>query len=87
MSYQVMKKFPLLLLISLVEKWNIISSAEEIFSAVNDFVANTVTNLSIPVVEYLLSNLQDTNSVLTAVNSNDKYPSIKTMKYSIPFDP
>ena len=80
-----MKKFPLLFIISPVEKWNIISSDEEIFSTVNDFVANTVTNLSIAFVECSLSNLEDTNPVLTTVNWYDKYPSIKRMKYSMPF--
>ena len=49
-------------------------------------VANTVANLSIPVVEHSLSYLQDTNPILTTVNSYDKYPSIEIMKYNMPFD-
>ena len=36
MSYQVIKKFPLRLMTNLAEKWNAISSDEEIFSNFND---------------------------------------------------
>ena len=71
--------------VNLDEKWNI-SSDEEIFCTFNDFVANAVADLSVPVVEHSLSNLQDTNPILTTVNSYDKYPSIEIMKYNMPFD-
>ena len=49
-------------------------------------VANTVANLSIPIVEHSLSYLQDTNPILTIVNSYDKYPSIERIKYNMPLD-
>ena len=72
--------------VNLDEKWNIISSDEEIVSTFNDFVANAGANLIVPVVEHSLSNLQDTNPILTTVNSYDKYTSIEIMKYNMSFD-
>lgn len=86
--------------INLIEKGNVISSDEEIFSPFNncfantasnlnnDFFANTVSSLNIPAIEHSNSNLQNADSILATINSHEKHPRterIKVMQFNVLF--
>ena len=66
--------------INLIEKGNVVSSDEEICSTLNDFFADTVSNLNIRALEQYHSNLQNTDPILATINSHDKHPSIERIK-------
>ena len=62
------------------KKGNVISCDEEICSAFNDFFENTLSNLNIPAIEHSHLNLQNTDPILTTVNSYEKHPIIERIK-------